>query len=85
MIINSVGRNSKVVLELSVDEVNILNNVMFQSSKKENNPMFWELYAGIMIARDISQYGHLDSFIIDRISDAKNRAFELKKGNTDEQ
>lgn len=65
MIINSIGINSKVVLELSADEVNILNNVMFQCSKEERSPMFWELYAGIMIARDISQYGHLDSLSIE--------------------
>lgn len=69
MRINSVGDN-KADISLNAEELGMLANVLYFYEKysasekdfKKPNEVFHNLSAQIIIARDICQYGHLDSF-----------------------
>lgn len=78
MNIQSISKEKReVTVCLNADELVMLGNIMHLASTHANqkNPSNTEklasLYADIILARDLCQYGHLDNFSLSRI--VKNR------------
>ena len=69
MTILSVSKEAnEAVIRLDSDELVTLCNVLSQATKADNaKAITYELYDSLMIARDLSQYGHIDAFCLDRI------------------
>lgn len=64
---------SEVTVKLSKDDlVNICNSLYLQFDKNKNNIRFLQLYSDMMMIRDLCQYGHIDNFCLDRITECRN-------------
>lgn len=56
------------MVELTADDLVIICNALYaQSSEKNNNDYFFQLYSDMMMARDLCQYGHVDNFCLHNI------------------
>lgn len=74
MRINGIKAN-EVNVTLTADELTMFANLMYYYKKNWNNvkdaskpnERFYGTYAQILTARDLCQYGHLDSFTLDRL------------------
>lgn len=74
MRINGIKANEVNVI-LSADELTMFANLMYYYKKNwkdgkemsKPNERFYGTYAQILTARDLCQYGHLDSFTLDRL------------------
>lgn len=75
MRINEI-RSKEVDVTLSAGELVMLGNIMYfyeknlkaiEPDSREPNEQFHDLNAAVIIARDLSQYGNLDSFSLKKI------------------
>lgn len=64
---------SEVVMSLSSDELVKICNVFYNTPEKLRDNLYHKLYADMMIARDLSQYGHIDGFCLERIVDERSK------------
>lgn len=83
MNIQSISKKDKeIVAILDADDLVSLENVMYQVTKCQNNgdlrlnETFYRLYANVMLARNLCQYGHLDDFSFEHIEKAREKAKE---------
>lgn len=63
----SKTKNTATVKLTSDDLVKICNAMGEYMSNKDTSPEFKHLYADLMRARDLSQYGHIDDFCLNQI------------------
>lgn len=79
MTILSVSKEkSEAVVKLNSDELVALCNVLYQATKAENvKSIIYQLYGNMMIARDLSQYGHIDAFCYEKIGECREKARQL--------
>ena len=75
MNINSISKeNSESVITLTSSELVTLCNVLYEKTVGESaSKTALKLYADLMIARDLSQYGHIDAFCLERIIKCRER------------
>lgn len=68
MRINQI-EDRNVNVNLNADELVMLGNILYEYEKQfnPNKTIYHELAAQIIIARDMCQYGHLDSFALKHI------------------
>ena len=78
-ILNISKKEREVVVTLNSDELVKLCNTMYNAKESDKNNLFYKLYSELMIARDLSQYGHIDDFCLERI--IENRGKIVKKSN----
>lgn len=79
MNIQSISKEKReVTVCLNADELVMLGNIMHLAStqanqtKPSNTEKLASLYADIILARDLCQYGHLDNFSLSRIVRNRN-------------
>jgi hypothetical protein len=74
MNILSISKKDKeAVVRLSSDELVKLSNVLYNAPDEDRNDIYYKLYGDIMLARDLSQYGHIDAFCFERISKCREK------------
>lgn len=66
MTIQSILKDKEVTVTLSCSELNEICNYLYSVAEKKEIDK--KLYAQFMIARDLSQYGHIDNFSFNSIS-----------------
>ena len=66
-IINISKKDREAIVRLTSDELVKLANVLYYAPDSEKNNTYYALYSEIMLARDLSQYGHIDAFCLERI------------------
>ena len=72
-------KENEAVIRLDSTELVTLCNVLYQATKDDNtNVTVYQLYGNLMIARDLSQYGHIDGFCFDNIAKCREKAKALK-------
>ena len=79
MTILSVSKEAnKAVVELDSDELVALCNVLYQATKADNvKAITYKLYDNLMIARDLSKYGHIDAFCLGNIIKCRDKVREM--------
>ena len=78
MDILSLSKDSKrVTVTLDSDELVKLCNVLYKAEDKDKNVLYYKLYSDLMLARDLSQYGHLDEFCFKNIAQCRDEAKNL--------
>lgn len=83
MNILSVSREkNEAVIRLDSDELVALCNVLYRETRV-NIPkaIIYKLYGDLMIARDLSQYGHIDAFCYEKIGECREKIKELSETN----
>lgn len=58
----------KAVIELSSDELVLLTNALYEMEKIDGRDSLRTLHADLIIARDITQYGGLDSCSLEDVA-----------------
>ena len=83
MTILSVSKEkSEAVVKLNSDELVALCNVLYQATKVENvRAIVYQLYSNMMIARDLSQYGHIDAFCYEKIGECREKVRQLDEAD----
>lgn len=66
-------KDNEAIVRLSSDELVRLGNIFYcvPDDKKDNT--YYALYSEIMLARDLSQYGHIDGFCFERIAECRSK------------
>ena len=71
---------NEAVIGLDSTELVTLCNVLYQATKDDNaKAIVYQLYDNLMIARDLSQYGHIDGFCLSSIVKCREKIQELEK------
>ena len=71
--------HNEAVVRLDSTELNVLCNVLYRAAKDNKiKEVGYLLYSNLMMARDLSQYGHIDAFCLDRIIKCREKAQELR-------
>lgn len=69
----------EAVIKLDSNELVTLCNILYHKTKEENaNEVIYRMYDMLMLARDLSQYGFIDSHCLDSIVNCRNKLNELK-------
>ena len=66
-------KDNEAIVRLSSDELVKLSNVLYHAPDSDRNKLFYKLYGEVMIARDLSQYGHIDGFCFEKIIECRNK------------
>ena len=78
-ILNIDKSKKEVVVTLSADELIKLCNCMYKTDEKNQEGIFHNLYGELIIARELSQYGHIDNWALSKIIEQrKHCGFELE-------
>ena len=68
----------KAVLEIASDELVALCNVLYHETKRDDaRAIVYQIYDDLIFAKDLSQYGHIDSFSLERIIECRKKIIEL--------
>ena len=78
-ILNISKKDREVTVTLSSDELVKICNV-FYNAETNRNDLFYQLYSDMMVARNLSQYGHIDSFCLRKIVECRNKCVTDKRG-----
>ena len=83
MTILSVSKEkNESVIQLNADELVALCNVLYRETRIDpKQAIIYKLYGDLMIARDLSQYGHIDAFCYEKIGACREKVKELNKDN----
>ena len=66
-------QNNEAVIRLDSSELVRLCNVLYQAQEDYNDNLHYKLSGDLMIARDLSQYGHIDGFCFDSIAKCRSK------------
>lgn len=68
----------EAVVKLDSTELVTLCNILYQATKCDNaKAIIYQLYDSLMIARDLSQYGHIDGHCLSSIIKCREKMQEL--------
>lgn len=83
MTILSVSKEkNNAVIQLNSDELVALCNILYRETRiNPKQAIIYELYGSLMIARDLSQYGHIDAFCYEKIGACREKVRELNEKN----
>lgn len=77
-IISVSNQANEAVVRLDSDELVALCNMLSHETKADNTKVIiYKLYDNFMIARDLSQYGHIDAFCLDKIIKCREKIKEM--------
>lgn len=82
---NISKKDQKVLLRLDSSELICLCNALYayiDTEGSKTNQTYHRLYADLMVARDLSQYGHLDDFSFNCITEQRKLASPKKPPKT---
>lgn len=71
-ILNISKKDTEATVILSSDELVKLCNVLYGANEENKDELYYRLYNELMIARDLSQYGHIDNFCLGNIIKCRN-------------
>lgn len=70
---------NEAVIRLDSNELVALCNVLYHKTKDSDaNEAIYRMYDALMLARDLSQYGHIDGHCLDSIIKCRNKISEFK-------
>ena len=69
---------NEAVVRLTSDDLVKLSNVLYHAPDSDKNDIYYKLYGDVMLARDLSQYGHIDGFCFDRIATCRKKLKEIE-------
>lgn len=73
MNILNVSKNDRnAVLLLSSEELVLICNILYKAPENHKGNLFYKLYSDMMIVRDMSQYGNLDAFCLEKVLEYRN-------------
>ena len=72
-ILNISKKDNEAIVRLSSDELVKLGNILFHAPYTDKDNLYYKLYGEIMLARDLSQYGHIDAFCFERIAECREK------------
>ena len=72
-------RKATITLDAS-ELVELCNAMYFASKEKEttHHKRFYHIYGDLMMARDLSHYGHLDGFSFNAIAECREKSDERR-------
>lgn len=71
-ILNISKTNGNATLLLSSNELVAICNALYKAPENHKNNEFYKLYGDMLIARDLSQYGSLDAFCLEKVMECRN-------------
>lgn len=71
-IVNLSKENGRATITLDANELVKLCNVLYKAPEDQKNNIYYSLYAAMAIARDLTQYGHLDSWCIEKVVELRS-------------
>lgn len=73
-ILNITKNEGSVTAELSADDLVMICNALYAQYEENGcKEKFLELYSDMMLAKDLCQYGHIDSFTLRKIVKCRNQ------------
>lgn len=72
-ILNMSKKDREVIVTLSADELVKLSNVLYHAPDEDRNKLYYQLNSEIILARDMCQYGHIDSFSLAKIVENREK------------
>lgn len=76
-ILSTSKERKEAVISFGIDELIVLCNTLYRETKGDNaRAIHYLLSSNLMIARDLTQYGHIDGFCLDSIVKCRKRAEE---------
>ena len=82
MTILSVSREkSEAVIRLNSSELVEMCNVLYKAQNDDKKKIFYQIYGNMMMARDLSQYGHIDDFCFGKIAMCKEKMRQLEESD----
>lgn len=83
MTILSVSKEkSEAVIRFDSEELMVLCNALYHETKDgDKRAIYYKLYGDLSLARDLSFYGNIDAFCLDKIVECRNKVKELKEVN----
>lgn len=72
-------KENEAVVRLTSDELVKLSNVLYHAPDSDKNDIYYKLYGDVMLARDLSQYGHIDEFCFGRIAKCRENLKRKKE------
>ena len=68
MTIESVSKADRsATITLDATELTKLCNTLYKAPEDQRNGIYYRLYNDMMIVKDLTQYGHLDDFRIEKV------------------
>lgn len=75
--------DAEIIVTMSTSDTICLCNAIYKAINEnygcESDTRLQELYADLMLARDLSQYGHLDTHSFNCIAEARETAIKLRQ------
>lgn len=69
---------NEAIIKLDSNELVELCNVLHQAQKIEDKrKIFYLIWGNMMMARDLSQYGHIDNFCFEKIAQCREKIKQL--------
>lgn len=78
MTILSVSKEkNEAIIRLDSSELVELCNVLYKAQSDDKKQRFYQIYGNMMLARDLSQYGHVDAFCFGKIAECREKIKQL--------
>ena len=77
-LLNLSKQDRIATVSLTADELIILCGALHEYTRHNEKPIIYKLYAGLMMIRDLTEYGHIDNVCFDMVADCYKRKRELK-------
>lgn len=70
---------NEAVIRLDSNELVELCNVLYKVQKNEDrSKIFYLIWGNMMMARDLSKYGHIDAFCFEKIAKCREKMNQLE-------
>lgn len=73
----------EAILTLDASELVLLCNALYDFPEEHRNKRYYKLRSDLMLVRDMSQYGHVDDFCLQRIMECRKH-LQTAEGETSE-
>lgn len=68
---------NEAVIKLDSNELVELCNVLYKAQSEDKKKIFYLIWGDMMMARDLSQYGHIDAFCFEKIAKCREKIKQL--------
>lgn len=77
---------NEAVVRLDSNELVALCNALYQATKADNvRSIIYQLYGNFILARDLSQYGHIDAFCYEKIGECREMVKKITESEVTEE
>ena len=80
-IVSVSSEKREATITLKTEEMVELCNAMFHAKEKHDRERFYHIYGDLMMARDLSQYGHLDEFSLNCVVECREKIKQFDAEN----